>query len=122
MKTYLVLAIALLLNVTSLNAQDKNPAWSGTLSMVVPGLGHIYNGDIGKGCYFAFFETVYIAGMYGAYNWNEHDRTMFLMSAGFAAFKISDVYFAIKGAKRSDVSISLAAVGNQPAVGLSLKF
>lgn len=122
MKTILALATVLLLTVTTLNAQEKKPWLAGTLSVAVPGLGHIYNGDISKGCYFAFFQTLYAAGMYGAHNWNKGDDSMLLMAMGFAGFKISDVIFAYNGAKKRNVAVSLTSVNRRAAVGFSVRF
>jgi hypothetical protein len=122
MKTILALAAVLLLTVTTLNAQEKKPWLAGTLSAVVPGLGHVYNGELDKAAYFAFFTTVYAGGMYAAHSWNKGDDSMLLMGLGFAGFKLTDVLFAINGSKKKNVAVSMTAIDHRAAVGFSVRF
>ena len=70
-------------------ANEKNPIVSGILSLIIPGLGQLYNGHAKKGAVvFVIAVVLYVLGMF---------ITTYILSLIWALFAAYDAYMEAKG-------------------------
>ncbi len=79
--------------------KNRNPAWTAVLSLIMPGLGHVYAGDLRKGMSLIGVEyaVILLAGVFGILSTFYGIASLIVFAIGFYIFVvISSVRLALK--------------------------